>query len=420
MRNDELIDAQARDRFPGSKTRSPELEFSLIDILIGLLRRRRVFALAILIPGVVAYLVSFLVPTRYTSTTRLMPPQQSQSIANQILGQLGPLAGLAGKDMGGRNPSELYVALLKSETLEDSIIQHFNLMQVYRTKLLVDTRRKLDSRVDAVASKEGIITISVTDGDPKRASEMATALVEGLYKLNQTLAVSEAAQRRMFYEQQLDAEKNKLSEAEVSMARTQQSSGLLQLDSQARATIEQNSRLEAELAATQVQLRSMQSFATTENAQYVKLQEQVAALEAQLAKNKSKQGPGKNELGTGTLPQLGVDYLRRLRELKYHEAIYELLLRQLEVAKIDEAKSASVIQVLDKPQVPERRSSPRRLGYFAGGMLLGGFIALVWTFFAEFSERARTHEELGPKVEEIRNLLKPSSRAAAIRDKTTI
>lgn len=384
----------------------PELEFTLFDLMLGLLKRKRAIAVSVFLAGLAAIVASFLVPSSYTATTKLMPPQQTQSITNQILGQLGPLAGLAGgKDLSGRNPSELYVAILRSDSIEDTLIQQFNLLDVYHKKLMEDARKVLGARSEIVASKEGIISISVKDKDPGRAAAIANGYVDDLYKLNQTLAVSEAAQRRLFFEQQLDQEKDRLANAEVALAQAEQKSGLIQLDSQARATIEQNSQLEAELAATEVQLRSMSSFATTENPDYVSLKERETALQAQIERNASKQGPGKHLIGTGTIPELGVEYLRRMRDLKYHDALYELLMRQTEAAKIDEAKNASIIQVLDKALIPQRRSSPRRIAYLAGGLLLGAFFSSIWAVTAEFSDKARRSVDIGPKMDELREFL---------------
>jgi len=378
------------------------IEFDQLDLLIGVLKRKRQIALTVGIFGLAAALISLVVPSTYTATTKIMPPQQTQSISNAILGQLGPLAGLAGKDLGARNPSELFVAILKSETLEDALIQKFDLKAVYGKKMQEDARKRFESRSDIVATKEGIISISVSDRDPKRAAAIANGYVDQLYKLNQTLAVSEAGQRRLFFEQQLQQEKNNLSDAEVAMQKTEEKSGLIQLDSQTRATIAGNSELEAEIAATEVQLRSMGSFETPENPDYIHVQQQLNALQAQLAKSKSKRGPGASQFGTRTIPELGLEYVRRMRDMKYHEALYELLMRQYEAARIDEAKSASIIQVLDKALVPERRSAPRRSLYVLIGLLAGTFFAIARVFISEFIEKACRSADLGPKVRAIK------------------
>lgn len=383
------------DQPPGT----PTLEFSVFDLAIAILKRKRAVLLTAGAGAVLFVLISFIVPASYTSTTRLMPPQQNQSIASSVLGQLGPLAGLAGRDLGTRNPSELYVALLQSDTVEDALVQRFNLMSVYKSKLLVDARARLKSRSEIIASKEGIISISVTDHDPKRAAAIANAYVDELYKLNQTLAVTQAAQRRLFFQQQLEQEKNNLSDAEVALKLEEEKSGLIQPESQARAVIEKNARLEAEIATTDVELRSMNAFATPENPQYVSAQQRLDALEAELAKSETNRG--KLQLGVAAIPEVGLAYVRKLRDVKYHEALYELLLRQLEMAKLDEAKSASIIQVLDVGLVPERRSSPRRSLYLIMGLGLGIAISLLSVVFGELGARARNSKELGPKVREI-------------------
>lgn len=383
------------------------IQITLFDVLLGVLRRKRPLAILIGVSTAAALLISFLIPATYTSTTKLMPPQQNQSIASSLLGQLGPLAGLAGKELGARNPSELYVDILKSQTVQDALIQRFNLMSVYRTKLQVDARKKLTSRSEFIADKEGIISISVSDRDPKRAADLANGYVDELYQLNKTLAVSEAGQRRLFFQEQLNGEKTELSNAEVALKQTEEKSGLIQLDSQARATIEQNSRLEAELAAAEVQLRSMTSFATSENPDYVGTQEQIKALREELNENRKKGGgPGTPELGTGTIPEVGLEYIRKVRDVKYHEALYELLMRQYEAAKIDEAKSASIIQILDKGLVPERRSAPSRRLYAAIGFLLGALASIVWALSAEIGIMASGNAELAAKLKEMRDQLK--------------
>jgi len=278
----------------------PIIEFSVFDLVIGILKRKRAILLTIVAAATLSLVIAFIVPASYTSTIKLMPPQQNQSIASSVLGQLGPLAGLAGKDLGARSPSELYVALLQSDTIEDALIQRFNLMSVYKSKLMLDARKELKSRSEIVASKEGIISISVTDRDPHRAAAMANAYADELYKLNQTLAVTDAAQRRLFFQQQLEAEKGKLSDAEVALKQDQEKSGLIQLDSQARAVIEKNAWLEAQIATTEVELRSISTFATSENSDYVSAQQRLSALKAELAK--SQTNPGSMQLGAAAIP----------------------------------------------------------------------------------------------------------------------
>ena len=394
------------DPVTGTDAGDRAFEFSLLDAVLGILKRKRAMAGIVAGSSLFFVIVSFLMPVMYTSTTKLMPPQQNQSIASSIMGQLGPLAGLAGKQLGTQNPSELYIALLQSRTLQDTLADKFHLKSVYNAKLMEDARRKLNSRSEIVASKEGIISIAVRDRDPRRAADLANGYVSALMNLNQNLAISEAGQRRLFFQQQLEAEKNTLSDAEVALKQSEEKSGLIQLDSQARAEIEKNTSLEAQIAATDVELKSMSSFATADNPDYVNAQQRLAALDAELAKSKAKQGPDSLELGTAAIPALGLEYVRRVRDVKYHEALYELLMQQFEAARIDEAKSASVIQVLDKGLVPERKSSPRRAAYLAIGFLVGLVTAVGWAVAAEITAKASRSPELGIKLDEIAGHLK--------------
>src|SRR5262249_48003076 len=146
-------------------------------------------------------------PQYYAAETKILPPQQSQSIASAMLGQLGQLAPLigatSGKDLGLRNPNDMYVAMLRSRTIADQLIDRFSLMSVYREKRRVEARRRLNSLTEIEAGKDGVITVSVEDRDPRRATDMANGYVEALEKLTHTLAITEAGKRRVFFESEM-------------------------------------------------------------------------------------------------------------------------------------------------------------------------------------------------------------------------
>ena len=254
--------------------------------------------------------------------------------------------------------------MLKSRTVEDGIIDQFDLRKVYGYERYQDTRKKLEGRSNIAAGDEGIISISVTDRDPKRAANLANAYVEQLRTLNQNLAVSEAGQRRLFYQQKLDAERENLAVAELALKQAQEKSGLIQPDAQGRAIIDAVATTQAEVAMKEVQLESMRSYATASNPDLKRAEQELAGLREQLAKlerSTGELGNGNLEIPTRRLPQVQLDYIRRARDLKYHEAVYEFLGKQLEAARIDEAKEAVVVQFVDKAVEPERKSSPRRL-----------------------------------------------------------
>ena len=241
-------------------TSQNETEVSLLDIIVLLVGHKRFIVRFVLGSVVLAIVVSLLLPIRYEAKIVLLPPQQSPSVGSALLGQLGSmgsLAALAGGSLGIKNPADMYVALLTSRTVEDAMIQRFGLTQEYNEKRMSDARKEFERRTTAVAgSKDGLIRISVEDRDPKRAADLANGYVEEFRKLSASLAITEAARRRLFFDQQLRQAKDDLTVAEEAMRKTQQSTGVLQIDSQARSLIESAAVLRGQVLAKQVQIRA--------------------------------------------------------------------------------------------------------------------------------------------------------------------
>ena len=257
-------------------------EISLLDLLIVLAKHKKLILGLPFLAALLAAGISLLLPNIYTGTTKILPPQQTQSSAAAMLAQLGGLAGGAGGALGIKNPNDLYIGMLKSRTLGDNLIQRFELQKVYEAKTMFDTRKAIDANTKIASGKDGIITIDFDDKDTKRAAAVANAYVEELYKLTQTLAVTEASQRRLFFEKQLTLAKDSLANAEVALRQTQERTGLIKLDDQGRAIIESVARMRAEIAAKEVQLGAMRTFATKNNPDYVLLVQQLGGLRAQL------------------------------------------------------------------------------------------------------------------------------------------
>jgi uncharacterized protein involved in exopolysaccharide biosynthesis len=335
--------------------------------------------------------VSLLLANVYTGVAKVLPPQQNQSTAAMLLGQLGGLAGIAGGSLGLKNPSDLYVGMLKSRTIADRLIERFDLQRAYECDTMVETRKALADSSNIAAGKDGLITIEVDDEDPKRAAAIANAYVEELDKLTQTLAITEAAQRRLFFERQLQQAKEGLAEAEVALKVTQEKTGLIKLDDQGKAIIEAVATLRAQISAKEVEVRSMRTFATEQNPEYMRSQQQLAALRAELMKLERAQisGGGDILLPTGKVPEAGLEYVRKYRDVKYHEAIFELLAKQFELAKIDEAKEVAIIQVVDQALAPDRKSKPKRALIVIIATFVAGLIAVVSAFAKEAIERAQ-------------------------------
>lgn len=335
-----------------------------IELLLILSQRKKTILKVTIAVAVITAIIVFLLPSTYTATASILPPEQKQSTLSAMLGQLGSISGLSDSDLGFKNPGDLFIGMLHSRTIQDRLIDKFDLRKVYRVKRYQDARKKLDARSYIVAEKEGLISISVDDHDPNRAAAMANAYVDELHNLNSELAISEAAQRRLFYEDKVNAERDALAVAEVQLKQAEEKTGLLQPDAQARVIIQGVADMRAQVAFREVQIEAMRTYATKDNPELQRAEQELAGLRAQLAKmerNTGEAGHGDIDLPTRKLPQAELEYLRRARDLKYHEGLYEFLNKQLEAARIDEAKDAVVVQVVDKAVVPERKSGPHRM-----------------------------------------------------------
>jgi uncharacterized protein involved in exopolysaccharide biosynthesis len=309
-----------------------------------------------------------------------------------MLGQLGTIAGLSESDLGLKNPGDLFIGMLHSRTIQDRLINQFDLRKVYRMKRYQDARKRLDARSYIVAEKEGLISISVEDRDPSRAAALANGYVEQLHVLNSQLAISEAGQRRLFYEEKVAAERDAVAQAEVALKQAQETTGLLQPDAQARVIIQGVADMRAQVALREVQIEAMRTYATKDNPELRVTEQELAGLRAQLAKMERNSGASTNgdiDLPTRKLPQAELEYLRRARDLKYHETLYEFLSKQLEAARIDEAKDAVVVQVVDKAVEPERKSGPHRATIILLATLVGFLVACAGTLFSEALKRRR-------------------------------
>lgn len=372
------------DSLSSQKVAEKTDEISLLDILIILAARKRFILAATFGFAIVALIVSFILPVKYTAKTTLMPPQQSGSSLSSAftsqIGSLGALAGVAGGSLGLKNPNDMYVAMFKSETVENAMIKRFSLMQEYKAHYLSDARKAFESHftIDA-AGKDNLLHISVEDKDPKRAAEMANGYVEEFRRLSQSLAITEASQRRMFFEQQMVQAKDNLANAEEALKQTQQTTGMIQLDSQARALIESAAALRAQIAAKEVELQAMQTYATSENSNVVQTRQELESLRAQLAKlGGSEDSSSGLIVPKGKVPEAGLEYIRKLRDVKYYETIFEILARQFELAKLDEAKEGAIIQVVDPAYTPDRKSFPHRGLITIVATLLAGFFSALW------------------------------------------
>jgi tyrosine-protein kinase Etk/Wzc len=422
IQQDQMLTDTPLKEFDSSTTTSRDQvgnsreEISLLDLLVYLAEGKRAILFAAVACGVVAALVSLLLPNRYKATATLLPPQQNSSMGSMLaaqLGNLGNLGGMAGMAAGGlglKNPNDLYVAMLKSRTVEDAMVKNFGLMQEYHARYVADARKALENHTTIDGSgKDGLIHLSVEARTPARAAQLTSGYVDQFRYFSQHLAVTEASQRRLFFEQQLEQAKDNLANAEEALKATEQKTGLIELDSQARALIESAVSLRAQIAAKEVQIQSLRTYATGENAQLVQAQQELDEMKAQLA----KLGGANAGIDTGLLvpkgrvPEAGLEYIRKLRDVRYYETIFQIIARQFEAAKLDEAKEGAIIQVVDAAVPPERHSSPQRTLIVIAATFLGLFFGAFWVLLRKGLAQVKQDPEDASKIERLRGLLVP-------------
>jgi len=361
-------------------------EISVIDVLLILAKRKHLLWQVPIAAAVLAGLASLAVPNVYKATTRLMPPQQSQSTATTLLSQLGGVAGMASGIAGLKSPNELYVSMLKSRTIADRLVNKFDLKKVYETDSQEKARKTLEESTSIAAGKDGLIVIEVEGRDQKQVAPLANAYVQEFAELTKTLAVTEASRRRVFFEQQLEMTKNNLAAAEASLKSSMNSSGLISVDSESRAIMETMGRLRAQLSAKEIQLGSMRAFVTPTNPAYRKVEEELASLRKELDRLENGQAGNPDKMSQSANDKSGLANTKTLRDVKYYQMLYELLAKQYEVARLDEAKDPAIVQVLDPAIDPERKFKPKR-AIIAIGAAVAALIATIT--YILISEAAR-------------------------------
>src|SRR5450759_1295790 len=289
---------------------SPDDEINLLDLMIVLAKHKKIILVLTFAAALVAIGISMLMPNIYTGTSEIFPPQSSQSSSvNAImLAQLGGLSSSAGAALGLKDPNALYIAMLKSRNIMEKIVRHFDLQTVYEEKTMTDALKALEKESTISSGKDGVIVVEVEDKDPQRAAALANTYIDELNKLMQTFALTEASQRRLFFETQMKPEKDKLTDAMILLDKT---------------------------------------------------------------------------------PNTSLQYMDALRNFKYHESIYDVLIRQFASAQLDEAKDSPLIQILDKAFVPEKKSKPKRSLIVILATLVAFFMAIIWVFIKEALTRSK-------------------------------
>lgn len=389
------------DAFEGSRGQEPVM---LIDLLTQFARRKRLIGEitgAFLLIGV---LLCVALPLRYTAAAKLMPPQQTGSATTFLVSQMtgsgaSSLTALAGGGLTMKNPNDLYIGLLESRPIADRIVRRFGLSTIYRTKSVLAAREQLARNTKITSEKSGLISISVTDGDKNRAADIANTYADELRVLTKNLAVTEAARRRSFFEEQLKQTKNALDEAEGHFQQVQQKSGMVSLDAQSAVMIESVASLHAQVAAKQVEIGAMRTYSTDNNPEVQLAESQLQSLKTEAARAEQRgDAPGRSELHLADVPEASVEYLRAQHEVQYQRTLFDLLLKQYDAARLDEGKEAAIIQVAEPAIPPEKKSSPQRaliLGLFT---IFGVFSGCMVVHLSALKQRALRDPESAARL----------------------
>jgi tyrosine-protein kinase Etk/Wzc len=365
-------------------------EISLLDLLLVVVENLRLLVLGPLAVGLAALGISFMIPPTYTAKTQFLPPQQQQSSASALVQALGVGAiGGLGAGLNMKNPADQYIAFLKSQSIQDAMVDRFDLLKRYDTKFRVDARKALFENTKISAGKDGIIALELDDKDPKVAADMANAYVDELRRLMNRLTLTEAQLRRSFFEKKLKEAKENLSVAEESLRGTGVSSGVLKASP--GAAVEIVARLMAGVTVQEIKVTNMRGYLSDTSPEFVQAMKELSSLKAQLInaeKSNSNSGDGL--------------YISRYREFKYQESLYELFAKQFELARLDESREGSTVQVVDVAQIPEKKSKPNKAYIVLSSTFFVCIILMLFVFIRQSFNNVNDKSKIVSKLDLIK------------------
>jgi len=368
-----------------------EDEISLIDLLQVAVDHIRLLVLGPLCIGLLTLGYSFTIPPTYTANTKFLPPQQQQSSAASLMASLGGLGGFAGV-AGLKSPADQYVAFLQSRTLLDAMVNRLRLDTYYKTKFREDARNAIKGNSIITSGKDGMISIEFSDKDPEFAAQVANAYPEELSKLLSQMALSEAQQRRVFFEKQLNNSKENFTKADQNLKASGINRSALKVTP--GVEVESLARLKANITAQEIKLGSMRGYLTESAPDFRQAQTELSAMRQQMARAEQEE-PASNRSGN--------DYIAKYRDYKYHETLLELFAKQHEMARIDEAREGAVIQVVDVALPPERKAKPKKAQMAIIATLGSGFALLLFVFIRNALRNAQKSPETAQKLTKLQH-----------------
>ncbi len=366
------------DSFETSTGSSREQSSITFDLLVAIIRGgRRTILLTAAATLVASAVLAFLLPTTYTASASFVPPGSNNgSSASALLAQFSAAGGLG--SLGGKSQGDLYIGLLKSRTISRAMVGRFNLKTVYKEKKESQAEKVLENNsFFEIGLKDSIVSVNVTDKSPERARDLANGYLDALQQTSAVLALTESSQRRLFYEQRLAKERDDLANAEVALKQNQEKTGLISPAGQTAEEIQTLATLRAEITAREVRLSSLRQDEAEENPDILRIRNEISNLQGKVAQLENGQTHGPfGRFSTAQVPELQLEYIRKFRDVKYHEALFDIIAKQYEAARLDEAHD-SPLQVLDRAVVPDTKSGPHRSIILALGLVLGVILGVL-------------------------------------------
>ncbi|HEY6839034.1 MAG TPA: Wzz/FepE/Etk N-terminal domain-containing protein [Geobacteraceae bacterium] len=373
---------------PNRGTSQEEEEINLLELLQVVVKRKGLILKLCSAAAILSVIYSLTLPNIYSATAKILPPQKEGGGGlAAMLGQAGGLAALAGGLGGIGGSADLYIGILKSRSVADAVVKKLDLVRAFKAKDSEGARGALNKAVKAQVGKDGIISITAESRNPKMAATLANAMVEELGIRSVQLNLSKAGTERAFLEKRLAVVREDLKKAEDSLKEFQEKYKVVKVDSQATASIQGVAQLKAEIVSKEVQLASLRSYQTNESPEVKALQSSLAKLRSQLGALEGRGGSGDAIPTVGNVPNLGLEYARRMRELKIQETIFEQLTKQYEVVKLTEAKDSSSMQVLDDAVAPLKKSKPKRSLIVVLATVTAFFVSIFLSFILEYREK---------------------------------
>jgi len=326
--------------------------------------------------------IALLTPNTYTATASFVVPRTANQGLSSVSAQL-TMMGFSGISNSLRTPGDMYVSLLSSKTIATNLVDRFNLRQVFHVKKLSQAEESLfgESVFDS-GQKDDLIKVSVTDKDPRLASDLANGYLDELHKLTSRLALTDASQRRLFFEQQLAQERSALDASEAALKHAQESGGFIAPNTQTAIEVQTAAATRAQIAAREVELSGLLQGSTEQDPAVIRLRGEISGLRSQLSQMQSNGGSDLAGIPTAKVPALQMDFLNKQRDVTYHETLFDLLARQYEAARLDESHEAPVLQVVDIATVPDTKSAPHRRFYILIGLAVGLLLGVIWVLFS--------------------------------------